>query len=276
MNKDREISALAKTLIILTREMIENQTFAIKDAFRYLHREVVTERLASKRAYEEFFQMTGKDIRDYDWYGGKIKTFSGETISINKLYTLDHVQTGKNFKDDLILAYKENRLTEDFVKERLMKQSLCWITKEEDKKLTQLGYKSDRADPLKAYADADIEFVSVAKTITAKKNNKKGERRVRMTLKENIAEEFTFTSEERCGFGIKEGFRAYNNKGEDIGFVFMTNDKRTPSYGCAELRFYKEYKGRVWLRFTSHGQKIKWIDLKNKILSLGQYRLYID
>ena len=156
MDKERELNALADVLFILTKELVENPTFAIRDAFKYVHREFVTEILASEAAYYDFLNKTGKDIRNYDWYGGKIKCKNGETININSKYTAEHMQTGKQFKSELINAYQNNTLTKEFIKSKLKSRYLCWITKEEDKKLKTLGYNSNRPNPEKAYQEAGI------------------------------------------------------------------------------------------------------------------------
>ena len=101
MNKERELEALSEILLILTVEMQENPTFAIKDSFKYIHREFVTTMLASEAAYYDFFKKTGHDIRRYNWYGGKVATRNGDILNINTEYTAEHMQTGKQFKTEL-------------------------------------------------------------------------------------------------------------------------------------------------------------------------------
>ena len=154
-DKERELNALAQVLQILVKEYVENPTFAIRDSLRYVHRQVVTDILASKDAFEDYFRRTGEDIRKIDWYGKAIKE-NGASININRLYTLDHLTTAKDFKDDLVKAYRDGNLSLEYIKERLKKQRLCWITKAEDRELKRRGYNSHRPDPYKAYAEAGI------------------------------------------------------------------------------------------------------------------------
>ena len=156
MDKERELNALADVLLILTKELVENPTFAIKDAFKYVHREFVTKPLASEAAYYDFFKLTGKDIRKYDWYGGKVTTLSGEVLNINSAYTAEHMHTVKQFKDQLVSAYKSGKLTKEYIKSILKTRYVCWVTKAEDQRLKELGYNSERPDPKKAYQEAGI------------------------------------------------------------------------------------------------------------------------
>lgn len=279
-NKDREIKAMAEVLMILTKEVVENPTFAIKDSFRYVHREVVTDTLASEAAYCDFLERTGLDIRKYDWYGGKVKTKDSETISINQLYTMEHMQTAKQFEIDLVNAYKSGMLTIEFIIDRLKKQHLCWVTKAEDKRLTDLGYRSARPDPEKAYREAGITICqkplystpSTTKVAPVLKNTAART----MAAKGGIGESFTFINTKTSGYGVKEAYRAYNSVGQEVGFVFMTGDHRSPSYGYAELRFHTPYKGKTWCRFTTNGSKLSWDVLCQILSTKGKYKCYID
>ena len=276
-NKDRTIKAMAEVLMILTKELVENPTFAIKDSFRYVHREVVTDTLASEAAYCDFFERTGLDIRKNDWYGGKVKTKNGETISINRLYTMEHMQTAKQFEIDLVNAYKSGTLTIEFIIDRLKKQHLCWVTKAEDKKLTDLGYRSERPDPEKAYREAGITICQ--KPLYSAPPTTKVVSTLKVTIpktKGGIGESFTFINAKTSGYGVKEAYRAYNSIGQEVGFVFMTGDHRSPSYGCAELRFHSPYKGKTWCCFTTNGSKLSWDTLCHILRTQGEYKCYID
>ncbi len=56
------------------------------------------------------------------------------------------------------LCIKSN--SEEEIAEILRKKpSVIWILKDEDKRLTELGYRSNREDPVKAYWEAGIEIV---------------------------------------------------------------------------------------------------------------------
>lgn len=288
IDKEREINALADILIILTKEVVENPTFAIKDAFKYVHREVVNEVLASEAAYIDFYNKTGKDIRNYSWYGGDVTCKNGETLKINRNYTAEHMQTGKQFKSSLINAYKENNLTRAFVKEKLRGRYLCWVTKEEDSRLKHLGYNSNRPDPEKAYKEAGIKIysgkITPLKTVDfqAKPQNRVGksvsDTEIPMCRGERarIGERFTFKNEKRT---LKDGitaYNAYNESGKCVGYVFECLDQRTPAYKNAELSFFNRYRNKSYCRFTSNGDRVRWLSLCAKIESEQEVTMYID
>ena len=90
-------------------------------------------------------------------------------------------------------------------------------------------------------------------------------------------ETFTFKSGEYLYNG-KIGFRAYNSRGEHVGIVFMTDDKRVKSYGYCELHFFPEYYNRYgeWHRLKSHGYRIAWATLYNYLKSHMEYSCFID
>ena len=98
----------------------------------------------------------------------------------------------------------------------------------------------------------------------------------RTYTRDGVGESFLFTNEKTSGYGIKTAYRAYNSRNEEVGFVFMTGDKRSPSYGYAELRFHTPYRGKTWYRFTTDGQKISWDVLCQLLNAKGEYRVYID
>ena len=98
----------------------------------------------------------------------------------------------------------------------------------------------------------------------------------RSYTRDGISEEFRFTNERTYGYGIKNAYKAYNSRNEEVGFVFMTNDMRTPSYGYAELRFHTPYKGKTWHRFKTNGKKMSWSLLCQYLNNFGEYKLYID
>ncbi|MBE6532029.1 MAG: hypothetical protein E7676_00785 [Ruminococcaceae bacterium] len=157
MNKERELDALAEVLLILTKEFVENPTVAIKDAFGYVRREIITPILASETAYWDFYNKTSKDIRSIDWRESRtVKTKNGQSIVLHKEYTGDHMQPCGIFKSELVSAYENKQLTVDFIKNKLKNRYVCWITQEENKRLNALGYKSNRPDPEKAYQEAGI------------------------------------------------------------------------------------------------------------------------
>lgn len=275
MDKERELDALAEILLILTTELKENPTFAIKDAFKYVHREFVTEVLASEAAYYDFFKKTGKDIRKFNWYGGKVSTLNGGQININSEYTAEHMQTGKQFKQELMGAYENGILTKEFIKERWRNRYLCWVTKEEDQRLKRLGYNSDRPDPEKAYREAGITIYRGEVPVNVEKTKKRGAKE-KMGEKGRIGEHLTFTNQKVTMKNGTLAYAVYNECGERIGYVFETLDQRTPAYKKAELGFFKEYKNKKYCRFTSQGERISWFYLSERIKKEEQVTLYID
>lgn len=90
-------------------------------------------------------------------------------------------------------------------------------------------------------------------------------------------EEFIFTNELGYNRG-KNGFQAYNSKGENVGIVFMSGDKRTPAYGHCELCMYKPYYNRYgeWHRIQSRGGRIKWDKLCDILKEKETHKVFID
>ena len=93
--------------------------------------------------------------------------------------------------------------------------------------------------------------------------------------KSALGEFFTFVNV-KADYGKRIAYQAYNSNGKNVGFVFMTHDPRTPSYGYAELCFYEKYKGKKWYRFTSEGEKISWNFLREQIALKGKFKCFID
>ncbi len=92
-----------------------------------------------------------------------------------------------------------------------------------------------------------------------------------------ICEYFTFTNEMRR---YKSGvaYEAYNSDQKNVGYVFMSDDDRTPAYGHCEIHFYPAYhnKYQEWRRITSHGRRIPWKELLQKLKREGSCKYYID
>lgn len=90
-------------------------------------------------------------------------------------------------------------------------------------------------------------------------------------------EEFTFTNE-RTHYRKKNGFRAYNSKGENVGLVFSCDDKRLSAYEHCELCIYSAYHERYgeWHIIKSYGERIKWDKLCEILKTKENYKLFID
>lgn len=162
ISTSRELELWCNTVFNYTKEMAENPTSATKWIFdRATHDEwslkCFPKRFASKRAYNEFFELTGKDIRNFNWTSS-VKTKSGEKVVVHKLFVEEHLTTAYDFKNTLLFYYKSGVLTTDVIKELLFKQRICWITKEENSRLNSKGYRTHRDSPLDAYKECGIEI----------------------------------------------------------------------------------------------------------------------
>lgn len=76
----------------------------------------------------------------------------------------------------------------------------------------------------------------------------------------------------------KNGYLTFDEKGRNIGIVFMSDDKRTFRYGSAEMLFFKKFENEfgVWRNIKQRGQYLPFERLE-KILSLNnQWSLIID
>ena len=88
MNKEEDFDTWCKMLLDYTQAMVHNPTVANKWIFdRASHDEWVLSKfpkhLASVKAYNEFYDLTGKDIRDFDWLSS-VKTNDGTKIVVHQ------------------------------------------------------------------------------------------------------------------------------------------------------------------------------------------------
>ena len=90
-------------------------------------------------------------------------------------------------------------------------------------------------------------------------------------------EYFTFKNIMKSYRG-KTGFVALNSENEEIGIVFMCDDKRTPSFENCELCIYSKFQNRYgeWHRIKSNGERIRWEHLEEILKSQGLYKVYVD
>lgn len=161
-DKEKDFDTWCKMLLDYTQAMVHNPTVANKWIFdRASHDEWVLSKfpkhLASVKAYTEFYNLTGKDIRDYDWLSS-VKTNDGTRIVVHQHFVDEHMTTAFDFKTKLLELCEEGKLDVEKIKELIAMQRLCWITKDEDKQLNALGYRKHRENPLKAYEDCGIEI----------------------------------------------------------------------------------------------------------------------
>ena len=117
-------------------------------------------------------------------------------------------------------------------------------------------------------------YCSLCDETTLEKKGGGGNGKARTTY---FQEEFTFTSQKAVYRG-KSGFQAYNSKQENVGLVFMCDDKRTPACEHCELCMYPAYYNRYgeWHRITSHGGRIKWDKLCKILKKNLKYTVFID
>ena len=162
IDKEKDFDTWCKMLLDYTQAMVHNPTVANKWIFdRASHDEWVLSKfpkhLASVKAYNEFYDLTGKDIRDFDWLSS-VKTNDGTKIVVHQHFVDEHMTTAFDFKTKLLKLCEEGKLDIQTIKELIAKQRLCWITKDENKQLNALGYRKHRENPLKAYEDCGIEI----------------------------------------------------------------------------------------------------------------------
>ena len=162
MDKEKDFDTWCKMLLDYTQAMVHNPTVANKWIFdRVSHDEGVLSKfpkhLASVKAYNEFYDLTGKDIRDFDWLSS-VKTNDGTKIVVHQHFVDEHMTTAFVFKTKLLKLCEEGKLDVEKIKELIAMQRLCWITKDENKQLNALGYRKHRENPLKAYEDCGIEI----------------------------------------------------------------------------------------------------------------------
>ena len=162
IDKENEFDTWCKMLLDYTQAMVHNPTVANKWIFdRASHDEWVLSKfpkhLASVKAYNEFYDLTGKDIRDFDWLSS-VKTNDGTKIVVHQHFVDEHMTTAFDFKTKLLKLCEEGKLDVEKIKELIAMQRLCWIAKDENKQLNALGYRKHRENPLKAYEDCGIEI----------------------------------------------------------------------------------------------------------------------
>ena len=162
LDKERELEVWANLIYIYAKEKLENDSVATRWIFdRATHDEWVLslfpKHLASEKAYNQFFELTGKDIRDFDW-NSLVRTKSGEKIVVHQYFVDEHLTTAYDFKNEILWLYKNKELTVEKIKKLISFQRLCWITKEENSMLSKKGYIKHRSDPLKAYKNCDISI----------------------------------------------------------------------------------------------------------------------
>lgn len=163
-----EFDLWCETLYKYTEQIVKNPTKANKWVFGRISHDAWTLKkfsphVASKKAYEDFMKRTGYDIRNYDWLDS-VKDKNGNRFVVHKSYMEEHLTTANDFRNELLYLCSKKELTIDKVKELLLQQKVCWITREEDKCLTKNNYTKHRPDPLNAYEKCGIEIYEPEKS----------------------------------------------------------------------------------------------------------------
>ena len=122
--------------------------------------------------------------------------------------------------------------------------------------------------------DGGADMVTKEKTSAGQTSNKKP---TKLHVRKPLCETFTFT-DELTHHHKADAYKAYNSANENVGYVFMTDDQRTPAYGHCELHFYPDYQDRYqeWRRMTSNGERIKWETLCEKLKAEGRCEYFVD
>ena len=160
MKNERELLSRSKIIYDLTKEIVENETKANKRFYNWAYHETwmlqdFPKTLASKKAYELFYNKYKKDIRNCDWFNKEISESRDDKN--RRLFMHEHLTTSEDFKQELIYLYKQNKLSVEKVKDLILQQRVCWITREEDD-LLRKKYKSHRPNPLHSYKECGIEI----------------------------------------------------------------------------------------------------------------------
>ena len=90
--------------------------------------------------------------------------------------------------------------------------------------------------------------------------------------------EYFIIINQRAFYRQRNGFQAYNSKGENVGIICMCFDKRTPAFECCELCFYEKYHNRYgeWNRIQSNGGRIKWSRLCELLENKDKIKIFVD
>lgn len=147
--------------------------------------------LASENAYNEFFALTGKDIRNYDDDSSAV-TKSGEKFRVRSKFRFEHMTTVKDFREEILLLYEKGALNAASIQDLILKQRVCWVTKEENKKLNQKGIATHRDDLVDVYKnickiqfhdEPNCDLINVMKPTFVCKTKKSSKKAVKINKK---------------------------------------------------------------------------------------------
>jgi hypothetical protein len=74
------------------------------------------------------------------------------------------------------------------------------------------------------------------------------------------------------------GYLMFDEKNRNVGIVFMSDDKRRPSYGYAEILFFKDYEQEFdnWRQIKIDKIRLPYDCLESCLLNNGEYNNIID
>lgn len=141
--------ALKEEFITVRQKRYLNRAinFEIRHACDALLPDNLTPRVSIKA--HEVAQCIGVELRHMDWHD-QPKFDPGR-----KVFHMEHVVPVKNVRGSCILAPSKEAVL-DVLKQQIV---IAWILKEEDNRLNQLGFRSNRPDPWGAYKAAGIEII---------------------------------------------------------------------------------------------------------------------
>lgn len=173
-----ETRFLARQLVAWTDEIVVQKggSKAIKTAFPYLYRRYeylksTTVRM-SVEAEKLFINIFGSKVNlvKCDWdttlnpilpdYSDPCKKTPPlyKKIKVRSVLHWEHYDTAYEFKELLLDLKKQGKLNENEVFKRLNQLQICWVTKEENKRLDK-KYRHKRFDPAVAYKNCKITII---------------------------------------------------------------------------------------------------------------------
>lgn len=129
--------------------------------------------------------------------------------------------------------------------------------------ICNLNYISNNEESCKLCADKKGVHKTWTRSATSNTNKCQG----KFTIKN-----------ERMRYRGKLGFQAFNDKEENVGIVYMCDDKRLRAYGKCELCFYSNYQKTYgqWHIVKLHGEYYDWLELCKYLTKQKSITLYLD
>ena len=173
-----------------------------------------------------------------------------------------------------IKSIEENKIIIKFNKEPVLKAFLWKSLGKKLKILSIDGVPEDEIENVNNYFIKQFEDEKAIVTNDGISTNTEYEK----PISKEIMPYQIKIKKERGYYRGKSGFEAYNYKGQNIGLIFKTDDKRTPAYGNIELCVYKSYQLQYgeWRRIKSQGVRIKYSYLCKVMENNDEYVIDVD